>query len=77
MVHPTFDAPVGLVCETYKTTSINKAGNFGVPVDETKFEETVTMDKKASNITPVMVWQVLKTRRKTDPVTRKRYLVGY
>ena len=55
MVHPTFDIPVGLFCDTYEKARIAKAGNFDVPVSEVKFEEKVRGVRNGSNATPVMV----------------------
>ena len=54
-VHPTFDIPVALFCETYEKACIAKAGNFVVPIGEVKFEEKVRGVKNGSNTTPVMV----------------------
>ena len=54
-MHPTFNVPVGLFCETYEKACIAKAGNFDVPVGEAKFEEKMRGVKNGSNTMPVMV----------------------
>ena len=63
-VHPTFDIPVGIFCETYEKARIAKAGNFDVPVGITSKHENIATGNKASNATYTMVWQVLTPYRK-------------
>ena len=72
-MHPTFDIPVGLFCDTYEKARIAKAGNFDVPVGEVKFEEKVRGVRNGSNATPVMVLSHDQPRRESDEVTRKSY----
>ena len=72
-MHPTFDIPVGIFCETYEKARIAKAGNFDVPVREVKFEEKVRGVRNGSNAMPVDVLSPDTPRREPDEGTRKSY----
>ena len=72
-MHPNFDIPVGLFCDTYEKARIAKAGNFNVPVGEVKFEEKVRGVRNGSNATPVMVLSPDQPRRESDEGTQICY----
>ena len=72
-MHPTFDIPVGLFCDTYEKARIAKAGNFDVPVGEVKFEEKVRGVRNGSNATPVMVSSLDRAQHTSNEITRKSY----
>ena len=48
-VHPNFDIPVGIFCETYEKARIAKAGNFEVPVGTTSGHENIATEHESES----------------------------
>ena len=48
-MHPTFDVPVGIFCETHDKARIAKAGNFEVPVGITSEHENIATENECES----------------------------